>query len=897
MKTFTSLLMALVLSMSVSFLFAQQRTVTGTVSTTAGAPLPGVNVVVKGSFTGTTSDGSGKYSLSVPDDNAVLVFSFIGYKSTEMAVAGKSTVDVKLAEQSRDISEVVIVGSRTKPRSLTDSPVPVDNISVAELKNSGRNDLDQMITYAAPSFNSTQQTVSDATAHMNPADLRGLGPSRTLVLVNGKRKNQSSLVYINDTPGKGEVGVDLTSIPTSAIERIEVLRDGASAQYGSDAIAGVINIILKDDVEYTDINSGIGMTTESDGETYFFDANFGFKMGERGFMNLTTAYKDQKSTNRPNSNDRDLLFGMEPGNPAGFPQELFDASMAWIKANPDLGMIVGQPQMVTNDVMYNGSYDLEGGAKLYSFGGLTYRKGLSYALFRTPYWVELAGLDPGNIYGGKGFHPDFQTDILDRTFGLGLKGMKSGWDFDLSTVLGSNRVEYNVTNSINPTIGVTSPTEFFAGGYDFSSTVSNFDMSKDLGKVGVAFGTEFRIENFVAFAGEENSYLGSGAQSFPGIQPQNEVDKKRFNYGVYGNIESDLTEAWLVDLAGRYEKYSDFGDNFSGKLSTRYKIPGDKVTIRASVSTGFRAPSLHQLFLSNIQTLISGGTVSDQGTFSSTSPVLRAFDVPKLKEETAMNYGAGLTFQINPQFLVTADYYHINVDDRVVFTGAIGSTGGTSPVIDSILTEFSITSFKFFINGIDTETDGIDLVATYNNIPVGTGKLKVTLAANYNKTEIVGDLKTPGKLASEGNVLFDRKERSRIESSRPQDKVIFGLSYNIKKWNINLNNTRFGEVTWRHSVAPGTTPDPIDPTNTGGAPDRDQTFSAKVITDLSLGYKFNERFKLSVGADNLLDVYPDVIDTKGDYLTDLGGRFKYPWEVNQFGFMGTYVYGKLNIKI
>ena len=872
-----------------------QRTVTGKVtSADEGFSLIGVNVVVKGTSIGTATDINGDYSIEVPNGSSILSYSYIGYENVDVPVDDRSVINVGLYADERMLDELVIVGTRFNPRSVITSAVPIDNISIDQLKNSGQTDVDQMLTYAAPSYNSTQQTISDATAHFNPAELRGLGPGRTLVLINGKRKNQSALVYINDTPGKGEVGVDMKSIPAAAIERIEVLRDGASAQYGSDAIAGVVNIILKDDYEYAEVNIGGGFNTAGesnplgavnsalddktiDGETISVDANFGFKIGSKGFANVTAAYLDQGKTNRPGNVTEDPLFGVNttPGDP-NFSQ--------WLVDNPDMGMIVGQPEMTKNDVMFNGKYDLNGIGEAYAFGGVTFRKGRSWALRRTPYWNG-----GGSTYGGQGFHPTFDTDIFDNTLALGLRGAVGLWNWDLSTMTGSNTVDYTVEESYNNSLGAQSPTIFDVGGYEFRHRVNNLDLSRSWDQIGLGFGMEFRTENFVANGGEENSYIGGGAQSFPGVQPANEVDKNRYNVGFYGDMEWTPVSEFLLGLAGRYENYSDFGDNFSGKGSARYTF--GKVNVRASVSTGFRAPSLHQIYLSNIQTLVSGGTISNQGTFNNQSPVIAQLGVPQLKEETSLNYGGGLTFQVNDNFTITGDYYHIDVDDRVVFTGALtGDDGDPLNItqIEQILLDQSVTSIKFFINGIDTETDGVDVVANYTDIPVGLGSIDVSLAGNYNKTSIVGELNTPDQLAGQGDVLFDRKERSRIESARPQDKVLLGLTYKNGDFQANLNNTRFGEVTWRHAQVEDLAND---------VPDRDQTFEAKIITDLFLSYNLSESINFGIGSNNLLDVYPDKIDTKGDPVTDLGGRFVYPWEVNQFGFNGRYVFGKLRIRL
>ncbi len=873
--TATILVFLAVLAATATTAFSQVDVSGRVTDAKTGEGLPGVNVTVKGTTTGAATDLSGAYSLTVPQVPAVLQFSFVGYVQAEVnVVQSSSVINVELEQDIAFLSDVVVVGSRFNPRSEFDSPVPIDNLPVEELESTGQFTLDQMMTFKVPSYNATQQTVSDATALFNPADLRGLGPSRTLILINGKRKNASSLVYINDTPGKGEVGVDMQSIPAAAVERIEVLRDGASAQYGSDAIAGVINIVLKDDIGTTSVNAYSGVTSEGDGFNLGFDANSGFNIFGNGFINVTTGYRWQDRTNRAGEPGRDDLFGVNPQDNPEF--------AAFFRDNPDLSMLVGMPRMATFEVFFNSGIPLAGGGTLYAFGGITYRDGESYALHRTPYWIPdpfFIHHSPGETYSG--FHPTFETDIYDRTLGAGVRSTIEGWDVDVSATFGSNTVDYTVDESLNTDLGNLSPTTFNVGGYEFSNIVGNLDVFRAVGDFKIGFGSEFRTENFIAIAGEEDSYFGSGTQSFPGVQPRNEVDKIRSNVGAYGELEYDYQDV-LIGGAIRYEDYSDFGNTLNWKVNGRVRIAEDRLAIRASASTGFRAPSLHQLYLSNIQTLVSGGTVSNQGTFNIDSPVIRDLRVPRLKEEESFNVTAGVAANVNDDFSVTADYYRITVDDRVVFTGEISDADpNVQTVVDDILDAFSVTSLKFFTNAIDTETNGVDLVASYKNIPLGRGTLEVTLAGNYNETEITNrdNITTPAPIRQSGNVIFNRKEQSRVETARPNDKVALSLQYNISDWNFIVSNTRFGEVRWRHA----------------SDPEKDQVFAAKVLTDVRIGYRYSEAVRLWLNVNNVFDVYPDEIDTKGDVVTDLGGRFRYPWEVNQFGFMGTTVAGGVSL--
>ena len=848
-----------------------QNSISGTIKDNTGSPLIGATVYEPSSGRGTIANLEGVFEFSVAQLPTTIEVSFIGYKTQALEIS-TSKIDVVLSENTNNLDQVVIVGTRGKSRTVITSPVPIDNINASELISSGQSSVDQMINYRVPSYNSTNQTISDATAHFDPSELRNLGPSRTLVLVNGKRKNQSALVYVNDTPGKGEVGVDMKSIPVSAIERIEVLRDGASAQYGSDAIAGVINIILKERPSPFSVNIGSGITTEGDGLTYNADINKGFLVGKNGYLNLTGSYYHQDYTDRAGEPGRDDLFGV-------------DATNEFIQANPDLGMTVGQPEYDKYSAAANfGMPYNDGLGKFYITGSYTLREGKSFALYRTPYWIpsDFGLLTPaGETYDG--FQPTFETTINDNLLTIGNEYRIGNWDTDISLTTGRNSVDYLIANSINPSLGAASPTEFDAGNYAFGNILGNLDISRSFEDVTLAFGVEARQENFTVGAGQEESYINGGVQSFPGLQPSNALEADRTNVGAYASVDWDINDDFLLGGAARFENYSDFGTNLSWKLNTRYLIADQQGAIRASVSTGFRAPSLHQVYLSNIQTLVSGGTVSNQGTFNNVSTVIKGLGIDPLDAETSFNISAGLTYRLTDNFSFSLDYYSISLDNRVLFTGEIGFDGNDledNPV-EVILKDFDVTSIKFFVNAMDTKTQGIDLVANYNNIALGTSsKLDFVFAFNYNKTEIDGTITAPKVLADAGYDIFNRKEQSRVTTARPNLKFLFGANATFGKFNATLNNTYFGEVTWQHAS---------DKT-------KDQTFGAKVITDLILGYTISDKFGLNLTVNNLLNVYPDVIDTKGDVVTDLGGRFRYPWEVNQFGFNGTSVKLGLNFQ-
>ena len=857
----------------VGTLFMNAQTVKGIVTDENGQGLAFSNVVNKATSSGVTTDAKGNFEIKVNGFPATLIAKYVGYQNKSIEVTSATEVIVFKMEASNSLDEVVVTGNRSKVRSVLNSAVPIDKLYSEDLKSTGQVTFDKMLAYKIPSFNTSNQAISDGTAHFDPADLRGLGPSRTLVLVNGKRKNQSALVYINDTPGKGEVGTDMKSIPFSAIERVEILRDGASSQYGSDAIAGVVNIILKKKTNFTEVSLTSGVTSEGDGFNFGADLNSGFKIADKGFVNLTLSYLDQNKTNRAAKPGKDDLFGIAANDPLWG---------TWLKNNPNLGMTIGQPDSKMGALVINAEYPLSEKTTLYAFGDLNIRKGTSFALYRAPYWVS----DPNNLLHAagttyNGFQPTFNTDVFDNLGSVGIKSTLFGFNSDFSVTAGSNRIDYTVKNTINVSLGANSPTEFKSGGYTFSQLVGNADFSRTFDKVTLGFGTELRKEQYEARAGQSESYVGGGAQSFPGLQPANELKKDRSNVGVYTTLDYDVTEAFLIGGSLRYENYTDFGNNFSWKVNSRYKLNND-VTVRASFSTGFRAPALHQIYLSNIQTLVSGGSVSNQGTFNNVDPAVAGIGVPRLHAEKSENFSTGVTFRSGANFTASLDFYHIKVKDRVLFSGEVGFDGDntTTNPVEQVLISNDITSMKFFINAVNTITKGVDIVMNYKNLALGSGKLGFNFASNIANTKIDGQIATPAILKANGYDIFNRKEQGRILSARPNTKVLLGVNYDFKRTSFILNNTYFGEVTWQHATDVA----------------KDQTFAGKIITDLGVSYKFSKVISGNVMVNNLFNIYPDKLDPKGDIVTDLGGRFKYAWEVNQFGFSGTIFTAGMNFK-
>jgi iron complex outermembrane receptor protein len=880
----------------------QDRKIKGTVKDSNGVPLSGANVLLKGTSIGAQADFDGKFTLAFPDDNSnILVISYLGYKTVEIDITGKTSIEIILPEDASQLDSVVLVGSRGKPRTSFDSPVPVDNIKVTELTQTGKGVLDQQLMFKVPSYNSTEQPISDAAAHFSPADLRGLFPSRTLVLVNGKRKNASALVYSYVTPGRGEVGVDMKSVPSAALERVEILRDGAAAQYGSDAVAGVINLVLKKKSDPF-INTSYSVTSEGDGEQYQIETGFGVDIADKGYANFTFSHFDQSRTQRAGTitsvEDEAGYWGVTDTSD-------FNTSdlTAFLGRNPSAGFQVGLPDMTITNFAYNLGYTLDEASQteVYSFGTLTNRAGSAPQFARVPYWV------PGfeEIYPGQEFFlAEMAPQIKDNTLSIGIKTVFNNWKFDLSSTSGKNRIDYYIKNSFNQSFGASSPSDFYNGAHEFSHVVNNLDVVRsfetgDDSSLTFAFGAEQRTERFVTEAGEFASYGDgenpnaqggrTGSESFGGFKPENASNDYRSNLGIYTDLVADISKSFLVGGALRYENYSDFGSNISWKITSRWKTENDKLSIRGSLSSGFRAPSLHQMFYTAITTTLTVDGIQQNGILNNSDPALRALGIPRLDPETSFNIGAGITYRINKNMGITADLYQIDVDDRIALSGQVTPTGDPSNPIDQTLSSVNVGSAGFFLNAINTRTKGIDIVFSYDNIELGKGYLSGSIAANFNKTEVVGT-NFPAFIADNNleNAIFSREDVSRVESWRPRQKIIASANYKINKLSANISFMNYGEVTYRHPSAPV----------------NDATYGGKTLTDLSFTYGFTDKIDFTIGANNLFNVYPDTFaeaysgngGVPDDRNLDFVGRFKYPWQTTQFGLDGTRVFTKLAFK-
>lgn len=882
------------------FIFAHlaaQFTVTGTVTDEEGNSLVGVNVFEKGTNNGTATDFDGTFTLRVRDENATLVLSYIGYENTQVLVNGQSAVSVVLTH-GLILGEVQVVGSRSYKRSSTDSPVAIDVIDVADLATTtGKAEINQILQYAAPSFNATKQSGSDGADHIDPASLRGLGPDQTLVLINGKRRHQSSLVNVFGTRGRGNTGTDLNALPAAAIKRIEVLRDGASAQYGSDAIAGVINIVLKDQTEgvtggitYGAYSTSIGDDYEEqagdvlwnvdgknrlndedknfDGNTIKFDLNYGLNIGDNGgFANFTTEYLTKDRTLRP--------------------------GWSWRKG-------YGSAAVDGFNFMINSAVPLNDQTEIYAFGGRNFRDTDAYAFSRDSYadgdYRTVESLHPN------GFTPHITSNITDVSVSAGLRHtLESGWKVDFNNTYGKNDFHYLITGTNNASLGDASPTSFDSGGHSLSQNTTGLDFSKYYEDIAsgfnLAFGIEYRTENFEIFAGEEGSYaaydsngiavtnpavqsvatdpngdpLPGGAQGFPGYSPANVVDKGRTNLGVYADAEINITDAFLVGGAVRYEKYSDFGDQTNFKLASRYMF-SKNFSLRGSVSSGFRAPSLAQIHYNLIFNNFVAGESLPSLLASNTSTVTRAFGIGPLKEETAFNGSVGFTFSTGG-FSATVDAYSISVKDRIVLTDNFDASG----------LGLGVDVAQFFANGVDTKTQGVDVVLNYRHHFKGSS-FHVGLAGNFNDL-IIEEIHN-------GNLneftFFGPFSRAYLEAAAPDYKIGLNLGYSAPRFDVAVNLTQFSEVIiqdFQWVDTPATTQEEADDLYALAT----DTYEAALTLDVSVGYALTEKLKLTIGSNNLLNTYPTP---QFDGWTDQGGFA----DSVQMGSDGAYFFGHLGFR-
>lgn len=856
----------ILLLFGVSIIGYSQKKVSGTINDSKGQPLSGVSILEKGTSNGTNTDFDGKFSLNVESSNSKLIISYLGFKTTEIKVSDNMTVN--LEEEGVGLEEVNIqaVGSRNTKRTVVNSAVPVDVINMADVvSKTGQIEVSALLQYLAPSFNASKQSGSDGADHIDPATLRGLGPDQTLVLINGKRRHQSSLVNLFGSRGRGNTGTDMNAIPAAAIKRIEILRDGAAAQYGSDAIAGVINIVLKDNVDEFTGNVSYGTykastpygddikSSGTDGASVQVNGNYGFKLSEKGFLNATIDLAKKEHTNRPASETKYSVYRKQ----------------------------FGDAEAKNGSIFLNGSYDLGTSSSVYVFGGSSYRDSDAYAFSRE--FDDVRNVQ--SIYPD-GFDPIIGTKIIDHSASAGFKTKLANWNVDINNTFGMNDFKYDIHNTLNASLEGNSPTSFKAGGHSLSQNTTGIHFTRNFDKVNnglsVAVGTEYRTENFKIASGEEASYAlydvngnvvtastnpldyvldgngdqrPGGSQGFPGYSPDNVVNESRSNFAAYVDTELDYNENITLAVAVRYENYSDFGKTINAKIAQRFKISPSSA-FRYSMSTGFRAPSLAQKYYNLKFTDYVSGVGTETLLAGNDSSIAQSFGINKLKEEKAFNASLGYTYK-RGKFTGTVDGYFVDIQDRIVLTGQFDG---------SSLSGLNVGNVQFFANALNTQTTGVDFVLSYDEKFNNHG-LGLSFVGNINKMKI-GNINSNG-LDSE--TFFGKREKYFLLASAPESKFGLNLNYNYdKKLNANVRFTRFGQVELIDWL------DTID------------HYGAKIVTDITLNYQFIKQLNLTIGVNNLLNIYPTIQDTE----TETGGNF----DSVQMGSNGAMGFAKLGFK-
>ena len=922
LKPFLSLLAFLVASI------ASAQTLKGKVFDDQNEPLLGVTILVKEvPNKGVTTNERGEFSIHV-EPHQTLVFSYIGFKNQEIKVGKQKNLVVTLVSEAEELPELLVVGSRAGGRTKIDSPVPVDVFDVAKTsKTQPQVNLNQILNSIAPSFTSTTQSVSDGSDHLDPAQLRGLGPDQTLVLLNGKRRHTSAFINVNGTPGRGTVGTDLNTIPSFALSKIEVLRDGASAQYGSDAIAGVMNLELnftfsaqfRDkthragtfDGEIFNAYNAIERRALNHGDNlsgYFSNINVD---ADPRLLGLIKGYAGEVGYF-----DSSYLAQIQGANSIGELQPLLkkdftEQELAYRGLDrKDYNMHVGQSSLLGTQFFVNAAFPVSDNWELYAFGGQSYRYGEAGGFFRRPNQARtFTGLHPN------GYLPQITTDIQDSSISAGIRGEAGKWHLDLSNTFGRNEFAYTIKNTGNTSLRFATPDYFDAGKLRFAQNTINLDLSRPIElfyKSNISFGVEQRHESYSTVAGAENSYatyditggvlplsapasqkvtdffgnaLPGGAQVLPGFREESALTKTRNVLAGYGEFETDITKWLLANAAVRYEHYSDFGNTFNYKLASRVKLLPN-VNLRAAASTGFRAPSIHQLYYTNINTLQINGVLQETGTFNNISRAAELFGIEKLQEEKSKSLSAGFAVKIPKAGLsLSADAYFIRVDDRIILTEAFTRPAGNSPAqneLKQIFDQANVNTVQFFANAVDVETKGIDVVVSHS-LQADKFTLNNDFAFNLTQTRKVGEIHTPRAIKAAGleEKFFSERSRVLLEEVIPRFKATLSHNLTIGKWSGYLRNTYYGKATGPDIIAADKRIGDFEFDERGH-----QVFHGKVITDLSVAYNFTPKTSLTLGVNNLLDLYPDK-NVKANSNND---QFVYSRATSQFGLNGRYVF-------
>lgn len=888
-----AMMVALGLSAHSLLLGAQSTgTISGRVVDAQGSPLQGAAVSLAGTTRGAIVRSDGSYRLTAPAGRYEIRARLLGYTpradSVTVTAGSDVTKSFTLERAATSIEAVSVIGTRGEERTVISAPVPIDVLSSLEVRSTGRTETSQMIQALAPSFNFPRTTLGDATDNVRPATLRGLSPDQALVLVNGKRRHVSAVVNINGFVGRGSEAVDLNAIPAGMIDHIEILRDGAAAQYGSDAIAGVINIVLKSTAP-GDVTAQVGEystkepqvanfaseTYKHDGKLFYANADHGWQFGQSGYVFVGGELRDRGYTNRAAPDTRVQYFqNMQPSDPNLPVPGRVDFKIGDSYQHDMLGWL-------------NAGTTFANGVQLYAFGGASRRFGDAFGFWRRP-------RDDNNFRGiyPNGFLPEEQPIVKDGSGFVGVKGQSLGWDYDLSSGYGRDVFDMNVVNSVNVSMGMSSPTRFYAGQLAFGQWTTNLDVFRDfktaIMPLHAAWGLEFRDDQYKVGQGEPASYenggvtiidsLGNattrpapvGSQVYPGFQPQDAGSHSRNNAAGYVDLSSDLTSQLFLDVAGRYEHYSDFGNTTTGKVAARYE-PVHGVAFRGAVSSGFRAPSLGQEYFSNTAINFVGtpAVPLEIRTFPVSDPIAQILHAQPLRPEKSMNYSAGVALEPVRSLSLTVDFYRIDLKDRIVLSNNFNSAA----VVDTLRAHGinNVQGARYFTNAVDSRTNGLDVIGNYGYSFTPRALLRLTAAYNGNWTKVTR-IDSSAILPGQGNALFSRVDQARLEKGNPRTNLVLSAHLDVSRFGIDLRNQRFGQVTSYGTTAAG-----------------DQTWSPKWVSDLALSYGPVSRATVTLGADNIFNTYPDptIIGNTNSGILPYSG-------ISPFGINGRFLYGKLS---
>ena len=850
------------------------------------------------------------------------------------AAAGTAQVTASAAAAPSDdhSPDIVVTGSRFGGRTVASSPTPIDSINSAELLKGGTSDLQSALKVAVPSFSTPRPSAAGLSDFLQSPTMRGLSTGDLLVLINGKRRHTNSDLNTNNQIGRGDVAYDFSAIPASAIKRVEVLRDGAAAQYGSDAIAGVMNVVLDDSVGFL-AQAKFGETTHGDGAHYQADLGAGFKVGD-GNLRITAQYIDHHHTNRATPDTRQQYFG---SNGTTLPSSFYGSGTGLTPSTGTLDpreatfnrniWVFGEPDYTNKTIFANFQLPLSSDVTFYSFGGYNFLNGTSYNFLRRSGQDEtVRALHPD------GFLPKNHVQIENYSAAAGIKGSDLvGFGWDLSSVYGFSSSKQSNLDSNNASLGAASPLDSYRGAERFRQWTSNLDITRsipvgDSDPIKIAFGAEYRREWYRLVAGSLDSYLNGGmpildgpnkgkpapvgSQPSGGITPTNAVAGSRDAKAIYGELEKRFFDRLLLDAAIRHENYSDFGSTTNYKLAGRLEIV-KSFALRGSVGTGFRAPALAQIIYNSATTNFLNGQPTEIRLISTTDPIAPLVGAPALKPEKSKNWSVGGVFQ-SGDFTAAVDYYHITMTNRLALSSAFSSAALSAHLANRGFP--GISSVSFVTNGVDTTTHGVDVTATYRQKLGEHDTLGLTFAANFNTSRIDRVSSTPAQLATLGITapLEDLTNQVRLTQSSPKDKISLELDWKHDKFGVTLTNTRYGEV--QQVALTGRTPAQVAalipgynvtlvPSAPGSAnSDIIQKFGADIITDLDVSYQFNETLTITVGASNLFDKFPDkqIASTvasvaAGTNGADNNGIFPYAY-IAPYGTSGRILYVRGTVK-